>query len=194
MFRHQLSGKPIHAGDVLAWSVQACYKSQIHRIASHGEHDRNRRRCSFRRETSLGVADDECYPTSYKVGCQIRQAIGLIFSPSILNENVPAFDVPGFLETHAERCDKWRPSIRRRAVKESDHRRRRLLRRRHDRPAHGCAAEGCNKVAPPHAEHRGCLQPPCAETGRAYRTLNLPQMARQVLGADLNRPESKWGC
>src|SRR6516164_5423433 len=28
MFRHQLSGKPIRAGDVLAWSVQACYKSQ----------------------------------------------------------------------------------------------------------------------------------------------------------------------
>src|SRR5262249_5712546 len=67
---------------------------------------------------------------------------------SILDGYVLATDVTGFSKPVAERIRKARQSIRRPAIDEPDHRYRRLLRARRERPHDGHAAE-CGQQFPP---------------------------------------------
>src|SRR5262249_43628720 len=63
-----------------------------------------------------------------------------------------------------------------------------LRRARSERPRHSRAAEQRYERAPSHVEHRAFSR--LGATVRVYRTLNLPQRGRQVLGADLNCSDS----
>jgi len=69
-----------------------------------------------------------------KIGRQSQQPIWLIFRPAILDGDVPALDESGVVEALPERIDKIFEPGRRRGPEKSDHRRRRLLRPRRERP------------------------------------------------------------
>ncbi len=75
---------------------------------------------------------------------------------------------------------------------------RRLLRERRERPRGRRAAEQRDEIAASHVGHG--LPLPGVSTGNqrtaqsAYRTLSLPRKHQQVLGAGLNRSESRGGC
>src|SRR5262245_3756356 len=69
----------------------------------------------------------------------------------ILDRHVPTFGIAGLVEAVAERSCPARGSNGRRGVKERDHRPRRLLRARRERPR-GCrAAEQRDELAAPHS-------------------------------------------
>jgi hypothetical protein len=62
-----------------------------------------------------------------------------------------------------------------------------LLRARHERPLRRRAGGQRDELASLHVEHRASSPPWRCRS--VYRTLNLPQRGRQVLGADLNCSE-----
>src|SRR5262249_42895429 len=90
-----------------------------------------------------GVAADE-------VGRQPWKPIGLVVSPAKVDGNVLSLDDSGLLQPLPKRCDKWRGASSRRATEEPDHRHRRLLRARRERPR-GCAAEQRDEIAAFHS-------------------------------------------
>ena len=68
------------------------------------------------RPGKLSIAIGGIGSSLHLAGEQLKMMAGLdlltlIFRPPILNENIPAFDVPSLLEAHAKRRDKWGPSI-----------------------------------------------------------------------------------
>src|SRR5262249_45193075 len=70
--------------------------------------------------------------------------------PAILDRHVAALDITGFVEALAERGHHGCVPLRRPAVEEADHRHRRLLRPRCERPCGYTAAEKCDEFPPPH--------------------------------------------
>jgi hypothetical protein len=135
--------------------------------------------------------------TTDQIGRHSRQSIVLAVRPAIFDRHVLSIDIPHLAQALAEGEQTARPGVRRCAAEEPDHRHRRLLRARRERPR-GCrAAEQRNELTPPHVGHGGFLPPrsePSATDGplrSVYGTLNLLQSSRQVLGADLNRSESR---
>jgi hypothetical protein len=83
-----------------------------------------------------------------QIGRERRQSVILAFRPAVLDCHVLTLDVAGFLQTLAERGDERPPPVRRSAVEETDHRHRRLLRARCERPRSRRAAEQRDEVAP----------------------------------------------
>src|SRR5262249_20517198 len=67
-----------------------------------------------------------------EVGHENRQAIELARQPMVLHRHVLALDVAGFVEALAEPGNKGR--VRQSGIDEADHRHRRLLRARRERP------------------------------------------------------------
>src|SRR5262249_1921071 len=103
--------------------------------------------CRLGGDCREAVADDDRDLTANKIGRQFRQSIGLMLSPTELDGDVPALDVACFLETIAECSCKRCPRVSRRAVQVSDHRHRRLLRARRERPCRRSAAEQRDELA-----------------------------------------------
>src|SRR5262249_25449039 len=68
----------------------------------------------------------------------------------ILDRHILALDIAGFFQALMESGYAARERPRRRAVEEPDHRHRRLLGARHQRPG-GHAAEKRDELAPPHS-------------------------------------------
>jgi hypothetical protein len=85
---------------------------------------------------------DRGHATAYEIGHDRRQAIVLTCQPVVLNDYVLALDVTGFVEALAERRRKARTALGRPSVDEPDHRYRRLLRLRRERPRRSAAKEG----------------------------------------------------
>src|SRR5262249_41113995 len=112
--------------------------------------DRHRRGCGLGRERRRGIADDQGYLPAKKVRHERRQSILLILGP-IFDRDAVAFDVPFFRKAVAE-CNYARPQLRwRSTVEESDHRHRRLLRARCERPRGRRAAEQRDELATLHS-------------------------------------------
>jgi hypothetical protein len=121
----------------------------------------------------------------------------LVLRPAILDHDILALDVAGFANALPE-CGQIACTIsKRRAAEKSDHRHRRLLRARRERPRGCSAAEQRYELAASHAEHGDF--PPVVWRRRhrawrsVYRMFSLPQSSRQVLGSSLNRSESRRG-
>ena len=76
-----------------------------------------------------------------EVGRQCRQPIGLILRPLIFDQNVAAIDDTGFAQAPSECCYKVDARLERPVMEKPDHRHRRLLRARRERPRRRCAAE-----------------------------------------------------
>ena len=69
-----------------------------------------------------------------QLGSQTRHPVSLILRPAVFDPGVLAVDVTGLLEALEERREEGRITLRRLAVEKSDHRHRRLLRARRERP------------------------------------------------------------
>src|SRR6516165_2364973 len=126
----------------------------------------------------------------------------LMFRRAVFDHDVLALDEACFLQALTEGGHEVHSVSERGVPQAPDHRHLRLLRARRERPCNRRATEQRDELAPFDAEHGGV--PPLsfgvAVGGQSggdgplrpvYRTLNLPQQRRQVLGSDLNR--SEWG-
>src|SRR5262245_23430616 len=88
-------------------------------------------------------------------GCQLRQPVDLILGPAVFNRHVLAFDVASVFKALAECAQTILDQrVRRSDVEEPDHRHRRLLRARRERPR-SRAADERDELAPSH-----CRGPP----------------------------------
>src|SRR5262245_32077817 len=86
-----------------------------------------------------------------QVGGQRRQSVILPFRPAILDRRVLTLECAGFLQALAERCEERLKPVRRRAVEKPDHRHRRLLRPRRERPCRCRTAEQRDELAAFHS-------------------------------------------
>src|SRR5215471_16847726 len=80
------------------------------------------------------MPSDHRHLTAYQIGCEVGQSVGLVLRPAILDHHVLALNVARLTKALAE-CGQIACTIGRpRAAKESDHRHRRLLCTRRERP------------------------------------------------------------
>jgi len=134
--------------------VEACDEARPDRIFA-GEHDwdgRGRRFGGQCRSVASGC-DDDRHLAPDEVLRQPRQPVILTLGRAILDRDVLPLDIAGFLEALAERRHQVGRSFNRRASQKTDHRQRRLLRPRRERPRDSRAAEQCDELAPPHAAY-----------------------------------------
>src|SRR5262245_31657200 len=90
---------------------------------------------------------------AYQSACEVGQSVDLVPRPALRNRHILALDVAGFTKALAE-CGQISCTIdRRRAAEEPNHRHRRLLRVRRERPSGYTAAEKCDEVPPPHGAY-----------------------------------------
>jgi hypothetical protein len=140
-----------HAGDAAAWPVEAGDQSGSYRIGASDEDDWRRGACDLarcRRRQTIG--DDHGDLAANQIGRQLRQPVEGIVRPPILDRDVLALDKAGFGKSTAERCREMLRAGSRRAPEKADHRHRRLLRVRRDRPRRRRTAEKGDELAPPH--------------------------------------------
>src|SRR5262249_15595861 len=131
---------------------KAGHKTKLDRIARDTEHDWDRRSYRFgraRRRPAAGDSDHRHWAAN-QIGDQCRQPIILALQPVVLDSDVLPFAVTGFLETFTERGHISRTDFRSPRVKKRDHRHRRLLRARRQRPC-SCAAEKHDELAALHS-------------------------------------------
>src|SRR4051812_45167620 len=86
-----------------------------------------------------------------------RKLIDLVLSPAVFNRYVLAFDIAYPFEALTKGTQALCPPVKRLEVKKPNHRHRRLLRPCRERPRDRRAAEQCDELPPPHAEHGGFL-------------------------------------
>ena len=79
--------------------------------------------------------DDHGDLSANQIGRQRRQPIDLILGPAVFDRHVLALDIAGLLQALAKSAQTVRGRVRRCGVEEPDHRHRRLLRARRERPA-----------------------------------------------------------
>src|SRR5262249_10220092 len=107
------------------------------------EDDRDRCGRSLGRLSTGGLAgrSDNGYATTHEVSHERRQAIVSALQPVVLHRYILALEVAGFVEGFAERSRIAPRGLGRPNVDEADHRQRRLLRARRERPRNSRAAE-----------------------------------------------------
>ena len=139
----QLLVENIDAGRVAAGPGQAGDKAKPDGVFGDTEDDRDGRGRSFGRERSRREhgRGNHGHLSADQIGYQRRYAIEVPLQPVVLNRHVLAFDVAGLVETFAERGRLTREDIGRPAVDKPDHRHRRLLRARCERPRSRRTAE-----------------------------------------------------
>src|SRR5215475_7089839 len=80
-------------------------------------------------------------------------AIKLIFGPAVFDPHILAFDIAGVFKALAKRAQTVRHPVRRSGLEIPDHRHRRLLRPRRERPRRRRAAEQRDELAPCRVDH-----------------------------------------
>src|SRR5215831_2263618 len=130
-----------NAGDVATGPVKVCDEAGLHGVAGGAEHDRDRRRCALGCECRRHAEGrgDEGDSAANEVGCQFRQAIGVVMRPPELDGQVLALDVAALAQSLAESSHSICERLRRAELEQPDYRQRRLLRARRERPC-GCRA------------------------------------------------------
>ena len=101
-------------------------------------------------EAVLPVAAITATSPANQIGRQCRQPIDLILRPAVYDRQVLALDIAGLLQALAKCAQTVRDRVRRCGVEEPDHRHRRLLRARRERPRSRRAAEKRDELAPLH--------------------------------------------
>src|SRR5262245_51864362 len=97
------------------------------------------------------MRSDHRHLTAYQIGCEVGQSVSLVLRPAILDRHILTLDVAGFTKALAE-CGQIACTIGRpRGAEEPDHRHRRLLRARRERPAGRPAAEQRDELAASHS-------------------------------------------
>ena len=118
-------------------------QTELDWIIASREEDRNGRGCRLRGECHGGTAtrNDHCYPTiANQIGDHRCQWIEIVLCPAEFQRNVPTVDVSAIVQTIAKCSHLLLSLVEGHVADESDHRHRRLLRPRRERPR-GRAAE-----------------------------------------------------
>src|SRR5262249_2471043 len=139
------------ACDVADWSIEAGNYAKLHRVTAHGEHNRNRvggrlggkRWCDTNHDDHANLAADE-------IDCERRKVPLLVLRPAIFNRHVLPLNIADFREPPPNGIHAVGISFGRSWGKESDHRHRRLLRARRERPRRR-AAQQRYELAPLHS-------------------------------------------
>ena len=140
-----------HSRRVAARLVEARDHAELDRIGAHHEHDGNRRGGGFGRERRRQRAcEDDRGPAAHEFDRLPRQAIVVALRPAVFDRDVCAVDISRVTQGLAQRGQTRRVVVPRLAAEISDHRHRRLLRARRERPRHR-AAEKRNELAPLHS-------------------------------------------
>jgi len=123
----------------------------LHRITANREDDWNRRSRPFGSE-SAGVAtrNEHRHLTANEISRQRGQTIELTFRKTVFDRHVLALDISGCVQSTTECVERNPQRVGRPGDKESDHRHRRLLRARRERPCGRRAAEERDEFAPFH--------------------------------------------
>src|SRR5262245_38734451 len=98
-------------------------------------------RLGRQRHSRTSERGDHCNLPANQVGRQRRQSIDLIFAPAVYDRDVLALDIAAILEATVKSAKTVRVRVRRLAVEKPDHRHRRLLRARRDRPRRRAAEQ-----------------------------------------------------
>src|SRR5215831_5330812 len=130
-----------HAGYIAARPAEVGYEAGCNWIAAADEHDRYGRGGSHCRARGDILATNHGHLPASQIGRKCWEPIDLILRPAEFDSDVMAVDEPRFLQAVAE-C---RYSVNcvgsSCCLKESDHRHRRLLRARRERPRSRAAAK-----------------------------------------------------
>src|SRR5262249_53099417 len=146
--RRQQVAQEAHAGDIAPWSVEAGDKAKLDGVAADHEDDRYRRaRCLDRECRGGGDRGDRCHPMVNQIGCQHWQLVVSPLGPAVFNPQVLTLDVAGLFQALAERRRVVCERLRRATMQKPNHRQRRLLRARRDRPCRR-TAEKRDELAP----------------------------------------------
>src|SRR5262249_14515858 len=114
--------------------------------------DGDRRGCSLGREGRDGAfgRGDHGNLSAHQFTGQRRQPIILTVRPAVFDCDVLALDMARLLQPLSKRAQTLHVVLKRCGAEEADHRKRRLLRARRERP--GChSAEERDELAPPHS-------------------------------------------
>src|SRR5262249_18705288 len=145
--------------------VEAGNETKFDRVGADVENDWNARRRGFSSERRRGAPgrNDHRHLAADQIGCERRQPVILALSPAVFDAYIPVFDIAGVIQALAERGQGVLVLRGGLGVEEPDHRQRRLLRPRRQRPS-GCASDVADKFAPSHVgppqsgpRHRGKL-------------------------------------
>src|SRR5215831_8876154 len=155
-FGVDLSGEEIDTSRIAAPSREARHQAERRRIVGDAENDRDCCSYSFGRERGNGTGRrrDHGYAPLHKLCQQCRQAFVVAAQPVVLHRNILALNITAFVQPLAKGGEpRGFDGIRRPAVDESDHRRRRLLRPCCQRPKgrRRRAAEQRYELAPLHS-------------------------------------------
>src|SRR5262249_44802921 len=123
-------------------------ETSFDRIAAADEHDRYGRSGSPDHAHSGIWADDHGHLPLYQIRRECRQPIELVLRPAKFDRDVVAVDEPGFLQAAAECRYPVNGIGSRCGIKETDHRYRRSLRLRSERPRRRSAADERDEVTP----------------------------------------------
>src|SRR5262245_46884968 len=101
--------------------------------------------------TALATSADGVFPTTNQISDQDRQSVSSIFRRAIFDLDVLACNEACFPQALAERGRQMRGISERGTADESDHRHRRLLPARRERPRGRCTAEQRDELAALHS-------------------------------------------
>src|SRR5215475_12722028 len=149
---YQLTSDNINTRCVTAWSGEAGDETEPDRVFVDDKDNRDRRSCCLGRQRRSGTSGhrDHRNSSASQIGRERRQSIDLILGPAVFNHYILTLDNVCRFEALTEYAHTLRHSVRRSGVEESDHRRRRLLRARRERPR--CrAAEKRDELASLHS-------------------------------------------
>jgi hypothetical protein len=124
------------AGQISARSVEAIDETNLDWVGALHEHNRDGfgRRFGCKRTVCTLQDNDHGHLSANQFGDQRRQPIVSTLCPPVFNRDVLAFDVTDILQASTEIGEVLAVGFERCEVKKPDHRNRRLLRARHNRP------------------------------------------------------------
>src|SRR5947209_2017287 len=131
----KLSDDKRDTGDIAARPVETGDEAELNRVAAAYEDDRDRRSRRLGYDCRGKVMrSDHRHLTAYQIGCEVGQSVVLVLRPAILDRHILALDVAGFTNALPE-CGQIACTIsKRRPAEETDHRHRRPLPPRRNRP------------------------------------------------------------
>jgi hypothetical protein len=120
----------------------------LDRVVRHTEHDGDRRRCILGRECcgEASGCDDHSDLPANQLGRKFGKSFHLL-GPAVVDRYVLALDIAGFFEALAKSAQPLGNRFGRSDLEKSDHRHRRLLRARRERPRGHRAAEKGDELA-----------------------------------------------
>ena len=129
------------ASDVGARFVEAFDEARPDRIGAADKHDRDSRRRGPNGRHGKIIADDHRHPATHQICRQRWQPAEIVVRKAKLDGDVLALDEPRLGKALAKRRYQMHRGGGRRAAENTDHRHRRLLRARRQRPRRCSAAE-----------------------------------------------------